>query len=111
MLGIIAKNLPVALDGLFVFLETQQCLAPVDVCLGVLGFKPQDQITISDGLIKPPELVVSLQDKENFITGMFSEQYNYFEFIWYMWLLWGAQGEGPKGQNFANFKLLSPDPV
>ena len=32
-------------------------------------------------------------------------------FIWYMWLLWGAQGEGPKGQNFANFKLLSPDPV
>ena len=32
-------------------------------------------------------------------------------FIWYMWLLWGAQGEGPKGQNFANLKLLSPDPV
>ena len=23
----------------------------------------------------------------------------------------GAQGEGPKGQNFANFKLPSPDPV
>ena len=23
----------------------------------------------------------------------------------------GGQGEGPKGQNFANFKLPSPDPV
>ena len=27
-------------------------------------------------------------------------------FIWYMWLQWGLRGRAPKGQNFANFKLL-----
>ena len=34
-------------------------------------------------------------------------------FIWYMWPPNGVhgQGEGPKGPNVANFKLLSPDPI
>ena len=27
-------------------------------------------------------------------------------FIWYMWPQWGPRGRAPKGQNFANFKLL-----
>ena len=32
-------------------------------------------------------------------------------FIWYIRLLWEAQGDGPKGQNFSNYELRSPNAV